>query len=218
MIALLAFGSPTQPATGDGGPASDGAAAERAPAPELPGLDARLDDLRRGGLVLYFRHAATEREGPDESGIDLERCETQRNLSEEGRDQAQRIGAAVRALGIPIGEVVTSPFCRCKETAELAFGDYRTSRDLYFAMDVAPAERERLSGMLRDMLSQQPEPGTNSVIVAHTANLKEAAGLWPKPEGVAYVFRPTGGGFRAVGRIEPGEWTRFAAATAPPKE
>jgi hypothetical protein len=57
------------------------------------------------------------------------------------------------------------------------------------------------------MLATAPAKGSNAVIVSHTANLREAAGIWPKPEGVAYVFRPLPrGGFEAVARILPDEW------------
>lgn len=158
----------------------------------LPGLGAALAGLRQGGYVLYFRHGLTDQGGADDAEADLTRCETQRNLSAAGRQQATAIGQAFKALGIPVGEVWASPFCRCKDTAQLAFGRFTVNRDLYFALQVDAAERAQLAGVLRRLLGGSPERG-NTVIVAHTANLKEAAGLWPKPEGVAFVFRPLGG-------------------------
>jgi hypothetical protein len=71
--------------------------------PALPGLDAVLGNLRRGGLVIYFRHALTDQSGAGDADADLARCETQRNLSAEGRDQATQTGKALRALAIPVG-------------------------------------------------------------------------------------------------------------------
>lgn len=175
----------------------------------LPGLAEVLGELRRGGLVIYFRHSTTE---PNEAiDQDLARCETQRNLSREGREQAVRIGKSIRDLRIPVGTVATSPFCRCVDTARLAFGAGKVDADLKFAMQTTPEETQRLAEALRAMLSTVPAKGTNKVIVAHTANLREAAQLWPKPEGAAYVFRPLGDGrFESVARIGPEEWSRVS--------
>jgi broad specificity phosphatase PhoE len=181
--------------------------------PPLPGLAAVLPELRNGGLVVYFRHTSTEPGGPADQAADLERCETQRNLSARGRQQAGEIGAAVRTLGIPIGTVLSSPFCRCKDTARIAFGRVTVEPDLFFAIRSGAAETARLAEALRRMLSTPPAAGTNTVIVAHTANLREAADIWPKPEGVAYVFRPLpGGGFEPVARAVPEDWATAAEA------
>ena len=93
------------------------AAAEAPLAPQ-----AAVDALRSGGYVLYFRHAATDMSKNDAGMTSFDDCPTQRNLVDRGRDDARAIGAAIRALGIPIGKVRASPFCRTVETAELAFG------------------------------------------------------------------------------------------------
>lgn len=173
----------------------------------LGDLSTVLDDLRRGGFVIYFRHAATMQSDLPDAQADLDRCDTQRNLSSEGREQAVRIGAAFRTLGIPVGTVLSSPFCRCQDTAQLAFGRFTVHHDLYFAIGVDAKETQRLAAALRRMLSTPPAAGTNTVIVAHTANLRETAGIWPKPEGVAYVFRPLPGGrFEAVAKVLPDQW------------
>jgi phosphohistidine phosphatase SixA len=174
---------------------------------KLPGLDAVLDNLRKGGLVIYFRHGPTDQTGLNDETADLANCSTQRNLSAEGREQATRIGNAFRALGIAVGTVATSPFCRCKDTAKLAFGRFTVDNNLYFAIDTDADKTRQLAAALRQTLSTPPAAGTNAVIVAHTANLREAAGIWPKPEGVAYVFQPLPGGrFEAVAKVLPEDW------------
>jgi phosphohistidine phosphatase SixA len=173
----------------------------------LAGLKSILGDLQRGGFVIYLRHATTERSDKADYATDLSRCDGQRNLTAEGRDQAVRIGTAIRALRIPIGTVVSSPFCRTKDTAQLAFGRSAISHDLYFAIDADADQIKRQTGSLRRMLSTPPIPGTNTVIVAHSANLHEATGIWAKPEGAAFVFRPTPGGqYQIVATILPAEW------------
>ncbi|HKB61897.1 MAG TPA: histidine phosphatase family protein [Burkholderiales bacterium] len=170
-----------------------------------------LGDLRHGGFVIYFRHAATEQTGATDEAADLTRCETQRNLSAEGRAQAAQIGEAIKALGIPVGTVAASPFCRTQETAQLAFGRSTVNQNLYFVISTGEAETKRLADSLRRMLSTLPAKGTNSVLVSHSANLLEAAGIFAKPEGVAFVFRPLPDGkFEAVARILPEDWARVA--------
>ena len=84
--------------------------------------------LRSGGYTIYFRHAATER-NPNETGAPAnEDCAHQRNLSAGGREQARRIGAAVRALKIPVSRVLAGPLCRTMETAHLTSVDRNPSR------------------------------------------------------------------------------------------
>lgn len=181
----------------------------------LADLAAILPDLRAGGYVIYFRHGATDQKVADDLEPDFTRCETQRNLSEQGRAQATEAGKAIAALGIPVGAVISSPYCRTKETAQLAFGRYQVNPDLYFALNVDATERERLTLALRRMLATPPAAASNTVIIAHTANLKESAGIWPKPEGVAYVFKPKGDdAFVAVAKVLPDDWAKLSATLA----
>jgi phosphohistidine phosphatase SixA len=186
------------------------ASAENA-AIKLNDLSAVLGELRNGGLVIYFRHAATNQTGSSDETADLTKCETQRNLSAEGREQAAQIGKAFGALKIPVGSVTTSPFCRSKDTAQLAFGRFTVSHDLHFAIGADAGETKRFTQSLRRMLATAPPKGINAVIVSHTANLREATGIWPKPEGVAYVFRPLPGGeFEAIAMVLPDDWEKLA--------
>src|SRR5262245_65452158 len=91
-------------------------------ADDLLAPSAAIDALRKGGYVLYFRHAATDMSKNDAGMKSFDDCPTQRNLVDRGRDDARAIGAAIKTLGIPIGKVRASPYCRTVETAELAFG------------------------------------------------------------------------------------------------
>ncbi len=169
-----------------------------------------IDALRRGGNVVYFRHAATNPDQVDADRPDFNRCETQRNLSDAGRRMASEIGAAFKALGIRVGQVVSSPYCRTVDTAELASGRHQVSPVMYFAMGVAKEERATQSAKLREMLSTPPSPATNTVLVGHNANIKEAAGVWPKREGDAHVFRPGPSGFTHIGDGMAEDWARWA--------
>src|SRR4051812_31603819 len=67
----------------------------------LRDLQSVIDDLRKGGLIIYLRHTATDEVARPDQTADLSRCETQRNLSAHGRAQAVEIGKAIKELGIP---------------------------------------------------------------------------------------------------------------------
>lgn len=170
--------------------------------------------LQEGGYVVYMRHAATDSSQEDQTELKLEDCATQRNLSEKGREQAKYIGETWRKLGITPGKVFSSPFCRCMQTAELAFGRAEEQKLLYFTVGATKSERIFQSFQLRQMLATAPEGKSNTVIVSHTANLKEAADVWPKPEGVMHVFKPLDqvkGLFEHLGAVTPDDWKSLAA-------
>ncbi|MFZ5877234.1 MAG: histidine phosphatase family protein [Nitrospirota bacterium] len=166
--------------------------------------------LRNGGHVIYLRHAATDHSRGDSDRENLENCAEQRNLSDKGRDQAHAIGRAFKALGIPVARVESSPYCRCIETGRLAFGDVSVSDDLRSAISQSRSETARSAEALRKRLGEPPPPGTNTVLVSHTANLQEAAGIWPDPEGVAIVVRPDdAAGFSFVAKVLPEQWAEL---------
>ena len=177
---------------------------------------ALLSALREGGYVIYFRHADTGPATPDPPGVDLQRCETQRNLNDNGRMEARAIGAAFKALRIPVGRVLTSAFCRCRETAALAFGSYQVAPTL----TVVPrgpqfaAARETAAARLRSLLSTQPESGTNTVLVAHGFNLIDLDGLYLSTQGEAAVYRPLRGDmYRLVARVLPAQWAELGSVS-----
>jgi broad specificity phosphatase PhoE len=164
---------------------------------------ALLGALRQGGYVIYFRHAATDMTQTDS---DLSRCETQRNLNEQGRADARAIGAAFHALGIPVGHVFSSGYCRARDTAQLAFGRSELVRDL---SGLPASQREQRVAALRKLLATEPQAGTNTVLVAHGFNITAAAEI-SLAEGEAAIFAPGAeGAFRLVARLRPDEWARL---------
>ena len=174
------------------------------PSPQL------VERLRDGGYVLAFRHAATD-SGMDTTD-DLSDCSRQRNLSAEGRRQARSIGRAFRRLGIPVGRVLASPFCRTRDTARLAFGRLRASRALLSIEFFANADEGRRKG-LRPLLTARPRPGTNTVLVSHGSAIYGAAGVNPD-EGDVVIISPRRGArdFEIVSTVKAAEWRRAASA------
>ena len=167
--------------------------------------------LERGGYVIYFRHADT---GPAylEQDVDLKRCETQRNLNDNGREEAKLIGAQFRKLKISVGGVLASEFCRCMETADLAFGRHKIEPLLTGVSRSAEAapRRERAIAALKKMLAAMPAPGTNTVLVSHGFNLWDAEGFHLGTQGEAAIYKPDGkGGYALVARLLPREWVEL---------
>ena len=85
-----------------------------------------INQLEDGGKLIFIRHAYAPGNG-DPAGFNLNDCSTQRNLSEDGRKQAQRIGEFFDKNKIEIDKVLSSEWCRCKETAKIAFKNYSTN-------------------------------------------------------------------------------------------
>lgn len=173
---------------------------------------ALVQALRQGGLVIYFRHADT---GPayQEQGVDLARCETQRNLNDKGRNEARDIGAQFRRFQVPVGEVRASEFCRCRETAELAFSKVLVDPVLTGVSRApeAAAKRAQATAGLKRLLAAKPAPGTNSVLVSHGYNLWDAEGFHLGTQGEAALYRPDArGGYVLLARLLPDEWGMLA--------
>ncbi len=133
-----------------------------------------------------------------------EDCSTQRNLTAQGRAEARAIGAAIRALGIPIGNVRASPYCRTLETAQLAFG--RAQKTQAARGGPSQPDRPERYAALRELLAQPPERGFNDVVVSHGNPFHAVAGPPYLAEGEAAVIQPDGKGFRVIARITVEEW------------
>jgi len=179
------------------------------PAHALEGA-ALVKALRAGGLTLYFRHTATDFSQSDASMKGYDECSLQRNLSEEGRRSAREIGEWVRKLGLPVGEVIASPFCRTMETGRLMFGRVEPSTVVrgYEGTSSASADYSKLVALLA---SPPAKPGTLRMIASHGNPFRAIAGPPHLSEGEAAVLKPSGGNFVVVARIKTSDWERLAA-------
>ncbi|MGH7682211.1 MAG: histidine phosphatase family protein, partial [Candidatus Eiseniibacteriota bacterium] len=182
-----------------------------------------VSGLRKGGYVIFFRHAATDWTQHDTDYSDFENRAGQRNLSEAGKADAGSIGKAFQALAIPIDSVFASPMWRCRDTAQLAFGRCEKSMALFGKVPVAtdgtakPAEdRAQYRSERIHMLSAAPPKGTNRVLVGQQdPMLPIIHGLHRDElrEGDALVIQPMGEGkFKVVAQVTVADWTRLAAA------
>lgn len=167
-----------------------------------------IEALKSGGYIIYMRHGITTRKNKNRNKqpIDLTRCETQRNLTEEGRTQVAHIGAVIKSLNIPIGKVKSSPYCRTKDTAKAVFGEYEVDDLLAYSMAKLEKESAMLGKYLHDSILAAKDTENNTVFVGHTANLKDGLGIWPKPEGVVVIFKVEQGKVVFKGMIKPEDW------------
>jgi phosphohistidine phosphatase SixA len=163
-----------------------------------------LDILQQGGYILYTRHAQAN-VGEDQPYLNFWNCFTQRNLSEFGRSQAVTYGEMIRRLHITIMyPVLTSPFCRNRETASLAFGaEYAQVEPFLVGLysrnaQLSAAERKRMLYILQSILEIEPLPGTNKVIIAHALPPGVGFGEIPEMETVVVKPRGQGNGFEVV--------------------
>lgn len=125
--------------------------------------------LRTGGCVVLLRHAQTEPGIGDPPSFRLDQCNTQRNLSADGRAQSQRIGQWFRDRKLQPSAVQSSVWCRCKDTADLAFGAHTVLPGLASTFEDSAAQ----AGQTRTLraLLKAVRPGQFEVWVSHQVNI-----------------------------------------------
>ncbi len=156
-----------------------------------------LGELRRGGYILACRHAITDHDQPDPAS-------GQRILSDAGREQARRLGAAIRQLDLPLGPVLTSPSFRTLESAQLSFGAVE--------IDNALISNGNPAG-LPALFSEPVRGGKNRVLMTHQGILRKMLpqyGSAPIEEGDCLVLRPNGTSQPTIiARVSADDWERL---------
>ncbi len=154
--------------------------------------------LVNGGHVALIRHGNAPPGYGDPPGFKIDDCATQRNLDERGRAQARALGEAFRQHGVPVEKILSSPWCRCLETARLmALGPV----DGTWAVAASDKSPERLAA-LKQMVSGWRGPGT-LVLVTHGLTVQALVGILPgQAETVVLRSKPGNEpGVDVVGRI-----------------
>jgi phosphohistidine phosphatase SixA len=167
---------------------------------------ARADDraliqvLRAGGVAVLVRHAVTEPGIGDPPGMQIGRCSTQRNLSEEGKAQSRRMGAWFDRRGLKPAAVRSSEWCRCVDTAQLAFGQverWPALNSFFGDRSGEPAQ----TVALRAALGAIPA-GRFEVWVTHQVNISALTGEGTAM-GEALVAAAPAGSLEVRGRFSP---------------
>lgn len=161
------------------------------------------DALRSGGIVL-FRHALAPG-GGDPPGFQLNDCATQRNLSDEGRAQAKRMGDRLKAEGVNVQAVWSSQWCRTLETAQLmALGppNQVQPKSAFNSLFATPQRQPAQTASAKKLLATHKGPGA-LVVSTHQVGITGLTGIVPA-SGEGVVVRMTSSGeVQVVGRVMP---------------
>lgn len=175
------------------------AGAAVAGSPATASTEAAWAALKAGGHVLIVRHAQTVPGVGDPPNFRRDDCSTQRNLSDAGREQSRAMGRRLQEAGVRWNDVLTSSWCRCIDTAQLAFGRAETFAPLDSFFGGRATEPAQTAAALERIRSFRG-PGT-LVMVTHQVNISAITGQHPAM-GEAFVLAPGGpSGFTFVGRI-----------------
>jgi len=189
-------------------------------AADLEGLVASLKD---GGYVLVFRHGPTDDSQKDVYPFKFDDMTAQRQLSEKGRSMARELGAALKKLGVPIGEVYASQLNRAVETGKLLGGKDVAPVDALTdsgagsssAMANPDGKNAKVGRAVRDLVNTPPKAGVNNLAVTHKTNVADAFGreFADIREGEALVYKTsTAGPAILIARVQVSEWIALAGS------
>jgi len=192
------------------------------PASHAADISGLVSSLKGGGYVIVLRHGATDESQKDVYPFKFDDMTAQRQLSEAGRDMARQLGAAIKKLGVPIGEIYTSRLNRAVETGKLLTGRDVSPMDELTdsgagsssAMANPEGKNAKAGRALRDLANAAPKAGVNNLVVTHKTNVADALGkdLADVRGGESLVYRPGGsGGAVLIARVQPAEWSAQAA-------
>ena len=154
-------------------------------------------ELKKGGKIIFIRHAYAPG-GGDPENFDINNCDTQRNLSDEGRDQAKEIGNFFKENDVPIFKVFSSEWCRCKETAELAFTNFETKDFLnsFFSTKFAKNRDTQMLDLKKYV--DKFKGNKNLIFVTHYVVISEALDYAPSSGEIVISNK----NFNKIGSIE----------------
>jgi broad specificity phosphatase PhoE len=154
--------------------------------------------LRTPGAVVVLRHSFAPG-GFDPPDSRLDDCSTQRNLDENGRAQARRLGEAFRQQGIAVGAVLSSPRCRCLDTARLAFGQVQSWGVLQGALNDTDLRQRQLAEIRQRIAAHRSGPPL--VLVTHGSVVTDLTGLSIRMGEFVVLQRAADGGHAVAGQL-----------------
>ena len=173
--------------------------------------------LKQGGYVLVLRHGATDDSQKDVYPFVFDDMKKQRQLSDQGRKVARQMGVAIKALGIPIGQIYSSKLNRAIETGSLVCPAHITpvseltdsGAGSASAMANPNGANTKIGDAIRALVNKPPAMGTNNLLVTHKPNIADAFGkeLADVKEAETLIYRPNPSGPPTlVGRVQASEW------------
>ncbi len=168
-----------------------------------PALADAWTELAKPGTVVLLRHATAPGVG-DPPGFRLYDCGTQRNLDDQGRAEARRIGEMFRARRVEVGGVYMSQWCRAKETAQLAFGANLPREESAFNsfFGRSTSTRDVQTQKARQLIARWKGPGV-LVVVTHQVNIQALTGESTLSAGGVVVRPEADGRLAVVATLDP---------------
>ena len=156
-----------------------------------------LNQLEDGGKLIFIRHAYAPGSG-DPNNFNLNDCYTQRNLNKEGRVQAQNIGKFFRNNKIKIDKILTSEWCRCKETAHIAFDNFSTKSFLnsFYSSNYAKNKDKQVKEL--NYYIKKFKSKKNLVLVTHYVLISEVLNYNPSSGEIVVADK----NFNIIGSLE----------------
>ena len=137
-----------------------------------------IKELQKGGKLIFIRHAYAPG-GGDPENFDINDCSTQRNLSESGRIQSQKIGSFFTENKISIVKVYSSEWCRCKETASIAFDNFETKNFLKSFFSAQFAHNRKKQVIEFEEFLNNWDQNQNIIFVTHYVVISEILNYAP---------------------------------------
>lgn len=154
------------------------------------------------GYVVLLRHTITVSGTGDPPGVELDDCETQRNLSEAGREQAKQIGREFRDRNIPISQVLSSQYCRCLDTARLLdLGTVEPAPMLNSIFEDRTTATQQVEQTRQRILNHRNTLGV-IVMVSHYANIVEVSEVAPQEGEIVVIRANRQGDLEVAGQVQ----------------
>tara|TARA_Y100000741_G_scaffold339615_1_gene300592 strand:+ start:390 stop:947 length:558 start_codon:yes stop_codon:yes gene_type:complete len=137
-----------------------------------------VQNLKEGGKLIFIRHAYAPGSG-DPENFNINDCSTQRNLNENGRIQSKKIGDFFKENQIEINKIYSSEWCRCKETAFIAFETFETKNFLnsFFSLNFTHNKKSQMTDFKKFLINWDKK--TNLIFVTHYVVINEILGYPP---------------------------------------
>ena len=156
-----------------------------------------MNQLEEGGKLIFIRHAYAPGSG-DPDNFNLNDCSTQRNLSEDGKKQAQLIGFFFKENKIKIDKILSSEWCRCRETAFIAFEDFETKDFLnsFYSIKFAKNKKTQVKNLKKYVNKWNSKK--NLILVTHYVVISEVLNYAPGSGEIIISDKD----FNKIGNIE----------------
>ena len=153
---------------------------------------------QEGDKIILIRHSLAPG-GGDPAGFKVDDCRTQRNLNKTGINQSKKIGKLFKKNKVPIDQVLSSQWCRCKDTAKYAFGDYKefTALNSTFQSPYNKNEAKQLKELYK-FVNQWESNGKNLVLVTHYSIITAVTNAVPSSGELVITNRD----FEVLGTIQ----------------